>query len=203
MKGTLALLFSSTVLFAQPVSYGLKAGIPMTDILSAASGTQGSITTSSDHYILGPEVELHLPFGLGVEFDVLYRRFSYASLSSLPGLLSSLSATGGSWELPLLVKKHFLPGPAHPFIDAGINFNKLTGLSQTVQAVAGGSNATSNDFAKGFTMGAGVDLHLLLLHITPELRYTRWGSQLLNSIPPAGTLSSNQNQAEFLVGFTF
>ncbi len=202
-KSILALFFSSTVLFGQPVSFGLKAGVPMTDILSAASGSQGTISTSSDHYILGPAVELHLPFGLGVEFDVLYRRFSYASLSSLPTLVSSLSATGGSWEFPLLIKKHFLPGPVHPFVNAGVNFNKLTGITQTVQAVAGASGGTSNDFTKGFTMGAGADFHLLLVHITPELRYTRWGSQLLNSLLPGGTLSSNQNQAEFLVGFTF
>jgi opacity protein-like surface antigen len=203
MKGILALVFSSTVLFAQPVSYGLKAGVPMTDLVSAASGSQAAISASSDRYIVGPEVELHLPFGLGVEFDVLYRRFSYAAVSSLPGLLSSLSGTGSSWEFPLLVKKHFLPGPVHPFVDAGVNFNKLTGLTQTVQAVAGASSAPSNDFTKGFTMGAGVDVHVLLLHITPELRYTRWGSQSLNSILPGGTVSSNQNQAEFLVGFTF
>ena len=203
MKGILALVFSSTVLFAQPVSYGLKAGVPMTDLVSAASGSQAAISASSDRYIVGPEVELHLPFGLGVEFDVLYRRFSYAAVSSLPGLLSSLSGTGSSWEFPLLVKKHFLPGPVHPFVDAGVNFNKLTGLSQTVQAVAGSSSVASNDFTKGFTIGGGVDLHLLVLHVTPELRYTRWGSQLLNSILPGGTVTSNQNQAEFLVGFTF
>jgi hypothetical protein len=203
MKGALALVFGSTVLFAQPVSYGLKAGVPMTDVVSAASGSLAAISTSSDRYIVGPDVELHLPYGLGVEFDVLYRRFSYSALSSLPGLVSSLSATGSSWEFPLLVKKRFLPGPVHPFVDAGVNFNKLTGLSQTVQAVAGASSAPSNDFTKGFTMGGGVDMHLLLLHITPELRYTRWGSQLLNPILPGGSLSSKQNQAEFLVGFTF
>jgi hypothetical protein len=205
MKGTLALLFSSTVLFAQPVSFGFKAGVPMTDVLSAASGplSHGTVSTSSDRFIVGPAVELHLPFGLGLEFDVLYRRFSYASLSSLY-LLSNLSATGSNWEFPLLVKKHLLPGPARPFVDAGVNFDKLTGVSQTVQVIAGATAAgTQNTFSKGFTMGAGVDIHLLILHIAPELRYTRWGSQFVNPILPGGSISSNQNQAEFLVGFTF
>jgi hypothetical protein len=204
MKGILALLFGSTVLCAQPVSYGFKAGVPMTDVLSAASGSLGTVTASSDRFIVGPAVELHLPFGLGVEFDVLYRRFSYTSLASLPNLLSNLSATGSSWEFPLLVKKHFLPGPARPFVDAGVNFDKLTGVSQTVQAIAGATTTgTQNTFSKGFTMGAGVDIHVLILHITPELRYTRWGSQFVNSLLPGGTVSSNQSQAEFLVGFTF
>jgi opacity protein-like surface antigen len=191
MKGILALLFSSTVVFAQPVSFGLKAGVPITDILSS----QGTVSETSNRYIVGPAIELHLPLGLGVEFDILYRRFSYGSLSNF-------STSSSSWEFPLLVKKHFLPGPAHPFVDAGVNFNKLTGLSETVQSIAGKAS-TQNDFTKGFTMGAGVDFHVLILHIAPELRYTRWGSQLLNSVLPGGTVSSNQNQAEFLVGLRF
>ena len=71
----------------------------------------------------------------------------------------------------------------------------------------------------GFVAGFGVDIHLLFLHISPEIRYTRWGSQQfvtpvfaliapgvgLGNVSPAlpGTIQSNQNQAEFLVGFTF
>jgi len=41
----------------------------------------------------------------------------------------------------------------------------------------------------------------LVLHISPEIRYTRWGSSHFNI--PNGSAISNQNQAEFLVGFTF
>jgi hypothetical protein len=59
-------------------------------------------------------------------------------------------------------------------------------------------------------MGGGVEIHLLLVRISPEIRYTRWGTQQFNGIFPAGvasgiagSLTSNQNQAEFLVGFTF
>jgi len=61
---------------------------------------------------------------------------------------------------------------------------------------------------------------LRFLNISPEIRYTRWGSQQFLTpvvapiigpgvgivpVPPAlpGTIQSNQNQAEFLVGFTF
>jgi hypothetical protein len=71
----------------------------------------------------------------------------------------------------------------------------------------------------GFVAGFGVDLHLRFLNISPEIRYTRWGSQhfftpVIAVIGPGvgivpvptgilGTIQSNQNQAEFLVGFTF
>ena len=51
-------------------------------------------------------------------------------------------------------------------------------------------------------MGAGVDFHALILHITPEFRYVRWADQNYR-FQYAASLASNQNQAEFLVGFTF
>ena len=50
-------------------------------------------------------------------------------------------------------------------------------------------------------MGAGIDVHALIIHIAPEIRYTRWGAQ--HFLSSNGLLSSTQNQAEFLVGFTF
>jgi hypothetical protein len=40
-----------------------------------------------------------------------------------------------------------------------------------------------------------------LIHITPEVRLTRWGAK--HFIDPTGMVNSQQNQAEFLVGFTF
>jgi hypothetical protein len=48
-----------------------------------------------------------------------------------------------------------------------------------------------------------VELKALLLKITPEIRYTRWGTTQFNSVISGGTLRSNVNQAEFLVGITF
>jgi hypothetical protein len=48
-------------------------------------------------------------------------------------------------------------------------------------------------------IGGGVGIHALFLHISPEVRYTRWTSQHFTSF----LLNSNQNQAEFLLGITF
>ena len=194
MKVILALLFSSAAVFAQPFSFGFKVGVPMTDFLSATSNLQGLVSAGTNRYIVGPQAELHLPFGFGVEFNILYRHFDYS--------VSPASASASQWEFPLLAKKRFLPGPVKPFVSAGVTFSKLTGLSQTILNLAG-SGAKQNDSPRGFTLGGGVDLHLLVLHITPELRYTRWGSQALDFILPGGTLSANQNQAEFLVGISF
>ena len=62
------------------------------------------------------------------------------------------------------------------------------------------SNCTT-DTTRGFVLGAGVDVKVLLIHISPEVRFTRWGAK--HFIDPNGLLNSKQNQAEFLVGITF
>ena len=185
----------------------------MNDFIDTVSGSRTSISTTTNRYIVGPTVELRLPAGFGVEFDALYRHFRYNSSSSLVDAISTLNTSGDAWEFPLLLKKHFMHGPIRPFLDAGVNFNKISGLSQTVQTLVfpnrtitstNNSPAELKDsFSSGFAMGGGVDLHLLLLHITPEIRYTRWGTQNFNSIINSGSLHSNLNQAEFLVGITF
>ena len=58
-----------------------------------------------------------------------------------------------------------------------------------------------NDTTRGFVLGAGLDVKVLLIHISPEVRFTRWGAK--HFVDPNGLLNSKQNQAEFLVGITF
>jgi hypothetical protein len=43
---------------------------------------------------------------------------------------------------------------------------------------------------------------LKIIRISPEIRYTHWGSDNAASAPIAA-LNSNQNQAAFLIGLTF
>ncbi len=223
MKLTLLLMFSSAAALAQPVSFGfgVKGGLPLTDFIDTVSGSRTTVSSVTNRYIVGPTVELRLPFGFGVEADALYRHFSYNSTASLVDVLSTLRTTSNDWEFPLLLKKRFRgAGPVRPFVDAGVSFNKITGLTQTVSNLVFPNRLTTtsnsnpaelkNDFTAGFTLGGGLEIHLLILRISPEIRYTRWGNQQFSGIFPAGvasgigaSLTSNQNQAEFLVGFTF
>lgn len=185
----------------------------MTDLIDTASGARTSISSTTNRYIVGPTVELRLPFGFGVEFDALYRHFRYNSAASLVDAVSTLSTSGGDWEFPLLLKKRFASGPLRPFLDAGVNFDKITGVSQTISTLVfpnrNTTTTTNNpaelrkDFSTGFTIGAGLEIRALLLRLTPEIRYTRWGSEHFNAVISGGSLSSNLNQAEFLVGITF
>ncbi len=187
--------------------------MPMTDFLNAARTQNFSASTTTNRYIVGATAELRLPFGLGVEMDVLYRHFRYSSSGGIGGITSNFTTrdtTAGAWEFPLLAKYRFPGKIVRPFVDAGVAWDKLSGLTQTVKSVAANvTNSTSTsapfelskDVTRGFVMGGGLDLKVLVIHISPEVRFTRWGAK--HFIDPNGLLNSKQNQAEFLVGITF
>ncbi|HKE22512.1 MAG TPA: outer membrane beta-barrel protein [Bryobacteraceae bacterium] len=191
MKIPLLLLFPASLAWAQPFTAGIKAGLPLTDFLNTVNGVTASTT---NRYIVGPMVELRLPFGLGVEFDALYRHFDYTNV--VGSGVNALTSTGhsGAWEFPLVAKYKFPSHIARPYVEAGVAWDTLSGVTNAV----GITNQKGTVI--GAVLGGGIDIHLVVLHISPGLRYTRWTSQHFNL---NGVLTSNQNQAEFLVGFTF
>ena len=213
MRTLLVFLLGGSAALAQLVSFGIKGGVPMNDFIDTVSGSRTSISSTTNRYIVGPTIGLRLPAGFGLEFDALYRHFRYNSSASLVDAFVTLQTSGDAWEFPLLLKKRFMRGPIRPFLDAGVNFNKIAGLSQTAQTLIFPNRSTTSttgnpaelrdDFSSGFTMGGGIDIKALLVHIAPEIRYTRWGTQHFNSIISGGSLHSNLNQAEFLIGITF
>lgn len=212
MKPLCLLFLSAAAAFSQPFSFGVKGGMPMTDFLNAARTQNFTASTTTNRYIVGATAELRLPFGLGVEADVLYRHFRYSSsgLSSITSNLTNMDTTAGAWEFPILAKYRFNGKIVRPFVDAGVAWDKLSGLTQTVKSVVASvtkSTTTSTpaelskDVTRGYVMGGGVDVKVLLIHISPEVRFTRWGAK--HFIDPNGLLNSKQNQAEFLLGITF
>ncbi len=197
MMKTLAIAFFllCPAAFGQMLSYGVRGGAPLTGAYSSGNSVQ--VISGSKGYLVGPMLELHLPFGLGLEADALYR--------PLPDLVQvnqntveSLSSNSGSWEFPILAKYHFLPLPiVKPYIDAGPSFRTVSGNE-------------GNFSTAGFTLGAGVEVKLLRLRVEPEFRYIRWGAdktpgygQSIPAGPSAAPVPSNQNQVEFLVGLAF
>lgn len=191
MKLPLLLMGCAGLAFSQPFSAGVKAGLPLTDFLNTVNGVT---STTTNRYIVGPMVELRLPFGFGVEFDALYRHFDYTDLvGSGVNAITSIGHSG-DWEFPLLAKYKFPSHIVRPYVEGGVSWDTLSGLTSATGLTA------QNGTVTGVVLGAGVDIHALVIHIAPELRYTRWTSQHFNI---ANALSSNQNQAEFLVGITF
>jgi hypothetical protein len=60
-------------------------------------------------------------------------------------------------------------------------------------------NELQNRFSAGFSVGAGAEFRESKMHISPELRYTRWGFANIER----SALTSNPNQLEFMLGVTF
>jgi opacity protein-like surface antigen len=183
LRGLLISFLASPLTFAgQIFSVGVKAGVPFTDAFN--SFTSGSYTSfsNSKNYIIGPMVELHLPLGLSAEADALYRPLNFTTGSSF-------NENYSSWEFPILAKYRFPIPLVKPYVEAGPSFRTVGGFV---------GNYTSNS---GFTAGVGVELRLAKFRIGPEIRYTHWGSDSSNAAIQG--FSSNQNQGEFLVGFSF
>jgi len=212
MRSLILILFASSA-FSQPISFGLKGGVPFTDAFNAITSGNVSYTTLTHRYTIGPMVELRLPFHLGVEFDVLYNRLDFSSAQNLASATQLASTTANAWEFPLLLKYRFGHGLTHPYLAGGPSFRGLSGVEQILYLLpipqgtaktssTGNPSQLQNSFVAGFAFGGGVDVHALFLHISPEIRFTHWTSQnFVDNV--TGALNTNLNEAELLVGITF
>jgi len=210
MKITL-LVFAAAAIsaVAQPVSFGVKAGVPITDAFDTAQGNQAAYASNTHRYLVGGTVQFNLPLRFAVEVDALYKRlgFDYNQFGG-PGSPTFTSTTANSWEFPVLGKWAVLPGPVRPFIDFGANFRHVSGIDQirsTASAVDVNVSSVPEfhkDFDIGATFGAGVEFKIGWLRLTPEFRYTRWGTENFRD-PIADLLNTNKNQGDFMLGLTF
>lgn len=174
---------------AQPISFGIKGGVPLQDAFNVKS--PAGVT----QFTVGPMVELHLPLGLGVEADALYNRYNLRFSDFFAGFSSS--GYSSSLDIPILLKYRVGGAPLiHPYIEGGPTFRKLFNIPSNL------SGASARTTGKGFALGAGVELRLLVLRIAPEIRYTHWGSQNF-TLPSNLTIDANQSQTQFLVGLSW
>jgi hypothetical protein len=210
MRPVLLFLLGSISVFAQPFSAGIKAGIPLTDFLTATENGLFQYNAPTQRYIIGGMAEVRLPLGLGVEFDALYRHLEFSGSGEV-GTYSSISASGSDWEFPLVLKYRFHFPVVKPYLEAGAAWDTIPGLKETIVSVALPAQSPPSDLQKnttmGFVIGGGIDIHAVFLHISPEIRFTRWNSTQISAagstLDTVGLLHSNLNQGEFLVGFTF
>jgi len=201
-----SLILSSSVL-AQSVSFGVKAGVPITDAFQTFQGNQRSYFTNTKRYLIGPTVQVNLPGRFAIEVDALYKRMGYQYEQAPPNSVYA-KTVANSWEFPLLVKWAILPGPVRPFVDAGASFRNISGINQfrSIANNTGISTNNASEFNKrndiGLVFGGGVEFKLGRVRISPELRYTRWGSENFRD-PAFSLLRTNRNQGDFLLGFIF
>jgi hypothetical protein len=203
--------------FAQPVSFGVVGGVPITDAFNTAQGLTASYATNTHRYLVGPAFQLHLPLRFTVEVDGLYKRLGYqynaTTEATAVTTITTASTVANSWEFPILLKFEVTPGPIRPFVDTGISFRHISGIKQvrrvvTIPAGVVGVTTLTNppEFNKatdeGLVFGGGIAFKMGRVRIGPELRYTRWGSE--NFRDPVGSLlRTNRNQGDFLLGILF
>ena len=182
-KTLLCILVTAGFASAQPFGAGLKVGVPFTDAFQVFPVPSPSVFTGeSPRYTVGPYVELRLPASMAIEVDALYRSYHFQS----PGLGLSTS----SWEFPVLVKHRFAAGPVRPYFEAGPSFSRLSDIKLS------SLNHLSN---YGIVVGGGLEFNLLLLKVSPEVRYTGWAFRNFDG----SQVQSKRNQLAVLVGFGF
>jgi len=229
ITGCMKLLFlfalGALAAYAQPFTLGVKIGTPANQFIDTVESGTINFHSYTNRYLLGPTGELRLPFGLGVEFDALYRHYNFQTVGTFPPGSSTITAAAhtGAWEFPLLAKYRFPTKIVRPFVDAGIAWDKLQGFKQTITVVSVNPflppqnlNQPVHDVTTGAVVGIGLDIKVPFVHLSPEFRYTHWTSQHFvpgTVLTTTGTpfpgfvansgFSSNQNQAEFMIGITF
>jgi len=165
---------------AQAFGAGIKLGATLTDAVNSA---ESATIPNSTSLIIGPYLEVHLPLGFSIEGDALY----------YPSLYPNAAGGGSVWQFPILAKLKFLSGPVRPYIEGGPSYSHLSDVKTLPDLL--------HDSNYGITLGAGVDIKVLGLHISPEVRYN--GLALTNLESPLGLFKSNRNQAVLLVGLGF
>ena len=199
MKRTLPVLFVlaclAVPLRAQlPIGVGLKVGGRLTDFTNDTSNL-----TKQDHiYTIGPYAEISLPLGFSLEGDLLYKK-SGATLSGIVNGTTTVTRQFNfdSFDLPILAKKKFGEKGVffRPFIEGGLANRYSTGLPGTSILPNPLTTSTHGGWQEGLVLGGGVEFKLLILRISGELRWTRYGNISTQTIPRI-----NANQAELLVG---
>ncbi len=205
----LVTIATNQVASAQLVSIGAKGGVPFLD-----TNQDGD---ESRPYIVGPSVEIRLPAGFAIEVDALYRRIGNTfgfNFSGIGAGLNVVTATsfyinrqrGNYWEFPFLAKYYFRPRTTawQPFLSTGWAFRTVgfhEDISETFIDGNGNSHFNSfrnhfrSDLGVGAVFAAGVRFRVGRVAVTPELRYTYWGS--------TAQFDLRRNEAAGLLGISF
>jgi hypothetical protein len=164
---------------------GLRAGAPLADVTQIVGEPRWNNLPS--HWVLGLMVDVDLPANLGIEFNTLYRRVGYegATVDPLPQV--RWKVRDEVWDFPLMAKYRFPGAVVRPYVGAGWSFRKLNDLMRL------GSGSS------GVVLSGGFRANVLIVKLSPELRYTRWTG---GEDVPSG-FRARKNQVEFLLGVTF
>jgi hypothetical protein len=199
----LAALLVSSPLFAQTVSLGLRAGVPVTPPLTV----DGRQQASASRFTIGRLIEVHLWRGAGFGADFLLRRADLAISAA-----GSQRAEVWQWEAPITFIYRFR-AVARPFVRTGLSLNRVFDISGATECARGpfgeqfycleGSSLAElrHRGTSGFVVGGGFRFKFKKLWFEPELRLTRWVDRNFGVRDSA--VRSNLNQIGLLAGVFF
>lgn len=214
MRYLFVVFLTCCVCAAQSITVGAIGGGRVTDDVSlfpdpGVSRADTGFQLESRFYDVGPAIEVGLTHGFTVEFDALYHRQGFFSRFDHITNHYTFRERDNSWEFPLLLKYKLRTGGLHPFVEAGVVPRTITGNGvQTFQTfVTMPSPTTTSTYPAsysptvGFVGGGGLQFNPGRLGLTPQIRYTRWGTAPVGGANVVSHFASNQNQLDVLVGF--
>lgn len=181
--------------YSQSISYGVKAGVPLTDAYTGLAIPDGGSGHFNDRYTVGPTVEFKLPIHFSFEIDVLYRHSGFDAVGGVLANTPNGNVSVKDFQLPLMVKYEMPLTRFRPFVDFGAAYRHLSTSGNAAPALQDAEHA---DIA-GIVLGTGVAFQWGRVKVTPEIRYTGWAQSAFSNV----AVTSNVNQGDLLVGFTF
>jgi len=171
---SIALIFFVIPALSQSLTVGVKGGLRLTGDDPAYG------QSDSKRYLVGPTVELGLPFHFALEVDALYSRLGNTFFIPLIANESDIRTIANSWEFPFLLKYRLPVSPRlRPFVSAGVEPRYAYGRINTIHYgyLPGDITFRSTDWHahdRALVLGAGVAIQTGPLRIAPEFRYVRW-----------------------------
>ena len=215
--------------FLRRFSVGVRGSIVMLPIQSstASASTPNTLTLvstalspASSRFGGGATVEYAATHRILVTADLLYQYFAYSAQTvttvTLADGTSQISTRAEStharyWTVPVLARYGTLPArtaAAQVFLGGGVSFRKISNIRTTTDIVnPDGSSATNytprtSDRLSVFGATATAGFRVkdeFGIRVTPEVRFTRWFSDLFTSWPGR----QRRNELEVVIGLTF
>jgi hypothetical protein len=200
----LFLLLNGHIAMGQAVSAGVLGGV------RATNDFNGTLSSESKRYIVGPTLDIRLPKRFSVEVDALYQRFGFSGFQFQGNDLASVRERTNSWEFPVILKYHFPARLARPFVGIGYSPRIVNGedISSGVHSLLfdyfNQHSVTNYPVTQGVVVSGGVSLGAGHFRFTPEVRYTHWNAPYLNQFDSLPCCSgSNQNEVSVLLGISW
>jgi hypothetical protein len=163
--------------------------------------------SNSRRYVVGPMIELGLPFHFAFEADALYSRLGNTFYIPLIANESDIRTIANSWTFPLLLKYPLPERRIRPFVSAGIAPRHAGGSIHSIHYGYSPGDVSffsadwhAHDHALVFA--GGIDVAFGHVRISPQLRYLRWNAPS----PPSPYQTAyylqpgRNNEAQLLVG---